>query len=169
VLRSISMRTIGFSLPLVATAVLVAACGGGTTAAAPAAPTTTTTTAAAGSSASTAGVTLKTDNGSAGIWLTDQAGRTLYLYTVDKGTTSACYGTCATTWPPLTTTGSVKVAGDASATDVGETTRTDGSKQVTYGGHPLYYFAGDTAPGQTKGQRLQGVWFLIGPVGNVMK
>jgi predicted lipoprotein with Yx(FWY)xxD motif len=167
-LRRISLRKIGFSLPLVATAVLVAACGGGgTTAAAPATP--APATSAAASSGSASAVTLKTDNGSAGIWLTDQTGRTLYLYTVDKGTTSACYGACATTWPPLTSTGNVAVAGDASATEIGSTTRTDGSKQVTYGGHPLYYFAGDSAPGQTKGQGLMGVWFLIGPVGNVMK
>jgi predicted lipoprotein with Yx(FWY)xxD motif len=53
--------------------------------------------------------------------------------------------------------------------DLGVITRTDGTKQVTYGGHPLYYFAGDTAPGQTKGQGVGGTWFLIGPVANVMK
>lgn len=52
--------------------------------------------------------------------------------------------------------------------DLGVTTRTDGTKQVTYGGHPLYYYLGDTAPGQTKGQGVGGVWFLIGPVANVM-
>jgi predicted lipoprotein with Yx(FWY)xxD motif len=171
VFRRISMRTIGFSLPLIASAALLAACGSSSTpAAAPtSAPPPAATSAAAGSSASTSAITLKTANGSAGIWLTDQTGRTLYLYTVDKGTTSACYGACAKLWPPLTATGSVSVSGDASATEIGSTTRTDGSKQVTYGGHPLYYFAGDTAPGQTKGQGLQKVWYLIGPVGNVMK
>jgi predicted lipoprotein with Yx(FWY)xxD motif len=52
--------------------------------------------------------------------------------------------------------------------DLGVTTRTGGAKQVTYGGHPLYYFKGDTAPGQTKGQGVGGVWFLIGPIANVM-
>jgi predicted lipoprotein with Yx(FWY)xxD motif len=52
--------------------------------------------------------------------------------------------------------------------DLGVTTRTGGAKQVTYGGHPLYYFSGDTAPGQTKGQGVDGVWFLIGPIANVM-
>jgi predicted lipoprotein with Yx(FWY)xxD motif len=112
---------------------------------------------------------LKTDKGSAGIWLTDSAGRTLYLYTKDKGTTSECYGACAKAWPPLLTTGPVTISGQFTVQgDLGTTTRTDGTKQVTYGGHPLYYYAGDTAPGQTKGQGVGGVWFLIGPVANVM-
>ena len=112
---------------------------------------------------------LKTDQGSAGIWLTDSAGRTLYLYTKDKGTTSACYGACATAWPPLLTTGPVSISGKYTvASDLGTITRTDGTKQVTYGGHPLYYYEGDSAPGQTKGQGVGGVWFLIGPVANIM-
>jgi predicted lipoprotein with Yx(FWY)xxD motif len=112
---------------------------------------------------------LKTAKGSAGIWLTDSAGRTLYLYTRDKGTTSECYGACAKAWPPLTTTGPVTVSGQYTVPrDLGVTTRTDGTKQVTYGGHPLYYYQGDTAPGQTKGQGVGGAWFLIGPIANVM-
>jgi predicted lipoprotein with Yx(FWY)xxD motif len=162
------VRKIGFGIPLVAVAVLATACGGSSTTAAPPPPSAAAPSSAASSSAGSA-ITLKTDNGSAGIWLTDQTGRTLYLYTVDKGTTSACYTGCAPLWPPLIAKGAVQVAGDASAKEVGETTRTDGTKQVTYGGHPLYYYAGDTAPGQTKGQGQQGTWFLIGPVGNVMK
>jgi predicted lipoprotein with Yx(FWY)xxD motif len=112
---------------------------------------------------------LKTAKGKAGIWLTDSAGRTLYLYTRDKGTTSECYGACVKTFPPLTTTGPVTISGQFTVQkDVGVTTRTDGTKQVTYGGHPLYYFSGDTAPGQTKGQGVGRTWFLIGPVANVM-
>jgi predicted lipoprotein with Yx(FWY)xxD motif len=112
---------------------------------------------------------LKTAKGSAGIWLTDSAGRTLYLYTRDKGTKSECYGACANLWPPLTATGPVTISGKYTVPrDLGVTTRTDGTKQVTYGGHPLYYYAGDTAPGQTEGQGVGGVWFLIGPIANVM-
>jgi predicted lipoprotein with Yx(FWY)xxD motif len=122
-----------------------------------------------GSTASGSTLMLKTDKGSAGIWLTDSAGRTLYLYTSDKATTSECYGACAKAWPPLLTTGPVTISGQYTVQgDLGTTTRTDGTKQVTYGGHPLYYFEGDTAPGQTKGQGVGGVWFLIGPVANVM-
>ena len=175
-----SLRTFSLGLPLAAVAILATACSsasstsaaGGTTTTA---PTTTTTASAApsstasGSTASGSTLALKTAKGSAGIWLTDSTGRTLYLYTRDKGTTSECYGACAKAWPPLTTTGPVTISGKYTVQhDLGVTTRTDGTKQVTYGGHPLYYYLGDTAPGQTKGQGVGGVWFLIGPVANVM-
>jgi predicted lipoprotein with Yx(FWY)xxD motif len=173
------MRTFGFGITVASVALLAAACGGaspsaaGGTSSAPATTATTATTTAsapASGAATGAALTLKTMKGSAGIWLTDASGRTLYLYTADKGTTSTCYNACATQWPPLTTTGAVTVTGQFTAQKyVGTTTRTDGSKQVTYGGHPLYYFIGDKAPGQTAGQAVAGVWFLIGPVGNVMK
>lgn len=179
------MRTFGFGLPLAAVAILAVACGGGSTSAAGAttttAPTTTTaatttttttTTSAAASSsasASASALTLRTARGSAGIWLTGVGGRALYGYTVDQGAKSNCYGACATAWPPLTATGSVSVTGQFTAQKfLGVTTRTDGTKQVTYGGHPLYYYQGDKGPGQIKGQGVGGVWFLIGPVGNVM-
>jgi predicted lipoprotein with Yx(FWY)xxD motif len=182
-----SSRALRFSLPLAALALVTAGCssgssGGGSAAAgtatssstamasASAMPSAATSgSAAAGSTASGSALVLKTDKGSAGIWLTDSAGRTLYLYTKDKGTTSECYGACATAWPPLLATGPVTISGQYTVkSDLGTTTRTDGSKQVTYGGHPLYYYEGDTAPGQTKGQGVGGVWFLIGPIANVM-
>ena len=174
-LRSTSLRRLSFGLPLAAVATLAAACGGtsstsaagGTTTTGP--TTTTPASAAPSSTASGSTLALKTAKGSAGIWLTDSAGRTLYLYTRDKGTTSECYGACAKAWPPLTTTGPVTVSGQYTVPrDLGVTTRTDGTKQVTYGGHPLYYYQGDTAPGQTKGQGVGGAWFLIGPIANVM-
>ena len=179
-LRRTSLRTFGFALPLAAVAILATACSSASsTSAASGAtttgPTPTTTTSAApastasGSTASGSTLVLKTATGSAGIWLTDSAGRTLYLYTRDKGSTSECYGACAKAWPPLTTTGAVTITGKYTVPkDLGVTTRTDGTKQVTYGGHPLYYYSGDTAPGQTKGQGVGGVWFLIGPIANVM-
>ena len=185
--RRTSLRTLGYGLPIAAVAMLAAACSstsassaaGGTTTT----PKTTTSASAAPTSASAApsstasgatatGTTLalKTVTGKPGIWLTNSAGRALYLYTADKGTTSECYGACAKAWPPLLTTGPVTISGKFTVPkDLGVTTRTDGTKQVTYGGHPLYYFSGDSAAGQTKGQGLQGAWFLIGPVANVMK
>ncbi|HEX9339433.1 MAG TPA: hypothetical protein VF892_26255 [Pseudonocardiaceae bacterium] len=172
-LRRISMRTVGFGLPLAAVAIMAAACGGSTPAASGGGSSTTaaatTTTASSPASSSAPGMTLKTENGTAGVFLADSAGRTLYIYTADKGTTSSCYGGCATAWPPLTTTGSVSVSGSATASQVGTTTRTDGTKQVTYAGHPLYYFQSDTSAGMTKGQGVQGVWFLISPTGTVIK
>ena len=190
--RRTSLRTFGVSVPLVGVAVLLAACSSSSSsssaAAAPAttpaatssasasaAPTSAPASAASGTTASGAtasGTTLalKTETGKAGIWLTNSAGRALYIYTKDKGTTSECYGACATAWPPLTTTGKVTISGKFVASkDLGLTTRTGGVKQVTYGGHPLYYFSGDKGPGQTNGEGVEGVWFLLGPVANVMK
>ena len=175
-----SSRALRFGLPLVAVALVTAGCSSSSSsgssatqssaASSPAASSSAASGAAAsGAPASGPTLTLKTDKGSAGIWLTDAAGRTLYLYTQDKGTTSACYGACAKAWPPLLTTGPVTISGQYTVkTDLGTITRTDGTKQVTYGGHPLYYYTGDSAPGQTKGQGVGGVWFLIGPIANVM-
>ena len=184
-LRRTSLRTLGLGLPLSAVAILAAACSstssssaaGSTTtspkatAPASAAPSSTVSgSTVSGSTVSGSTLALKTVQGSAGIWLTNSAGRALYLYSRDKGTTSECYGACAKAWPPLTTTGPVTISGKFTvAKDLGITTRTNGTKQVTYGGHPLYYFAGDTAAGQTKGEGLDGTWFLIGPLANVMK
>jgi len=169
-LRRISVRTLGFGVSLAAVALVAAACGGSST---PAASGSTTTTAAAAtttSAAAGAGTVIKTASGTAGIWLTDQTGKTLYIYTKDTGTTSTCYATCATNWPAFTATGSVTVNGQfLDASLIGSTKRTDGTTQVTYGGKPLYYYAGDAAAGDTKGQRVGGVWFLLGPKANVMK
>jgi predicted lipoprotein with Yx(FWY)xxD motif len=114
-------------------------------------------------------MTLTTQTGGYGVWLADQTGRTLYILTSDKGSTSSCYGPCATAWPPLLTTGPVAASGAAVAGDVGTTARTDGTTQVTYAGHPLYYFATETSPDQVKGLGAQGVWFLLAPNGNTIK
>jgi predicted lipoprotein with Yx(FWY)xxD motif len=62
---------------------------------------------------------------------------TVYLFAADKGSTSTCSGACAQVWPPVTTTGAPKAEGEAAAADLGTTTRSDGTKQVTYKGHPL--------------------------------
>lgn len=174
-LRRTSLRTVGFGLALAATATFAAACSSSSSDPSAADSTSASTSASSTPSAapSSAGsgstLVLKTAKGSAGIWLTDSAGRTLYLNTKDKGTTSNCYDACATKWPPLTTTEPVTVTGKYTVpSDVGTITRTDGKKQVTYGGHPLYYFTGDTAPNQIKGQGLDGTWFLIGPIANIM-
>jgi predicted lipoprotein with Yx(FWY)xxD motif len=173
-LRRISVRTLGFGVSLAAVALMAIACGSSTPAASgntttAAAPTTSAAPTTA-SAATGAGTVIKTASGAAGIWLTDQAGKTLYIYTKDTGTTSTCYGACATNWPPFTATGSVTVNGQfLDASLIGSTTRTDGKTQVTYGGKPLYYFAADTAAGQIKGQGVGGVWYLLGPKANIMK
>jgi predicted lipoprotein with Yx(FWY)xxD motif len=174
-----SLRASGLGLALATVAILATACSAASSstasssaASSSAASSTTTTspaTAAPATAAAGPALALKTAKGSAGIWLTNSAGRALYVYTLDKGKASECYGGCAKAWPPLTTTGPVTISGQYTVpADLGVITRTDGTKQVTYGGHPLYYFAGDSAPGQTKGDGVGKVWFLVGPIANVM-
>jgi predicted lipoprotein with Yx(FWY)xxD motif len=100
--------------------------------------------------------------GSLGSILTDQAGRTLYLYTKDSPGISNCYDQCAASWPPLITQ-SEPALPDGLPGVLGETQRTDGSTQVTYNSMPLYYWVKDQKPGDTTGQNVGGVWFVINP------
>ncbi|GHF65114.1 putative lipoprotein with Yx(FWY)xxD motif [Amycolatopsis bartoniae] len=94
--------------------------------------------------------------------LTDQNGRTLYLYTKDskKPSKSTCDGACATAWPPLLAQGDVQVNG-VDPKLVGKVTRGDGTVQVTIGGWPVYRYAKDTAAGQANGHAVNGVWFEL--------
>lgn len=98
--------------------------------------------------------------------LTDQDGRTLYLFTLDSTnpSRSTCEGECAETWPPLLTTGEVRLSG-VDRGIVGEVTRLDGTRQVTVGGWPVHTYTEDTAPGQTNGHGASGVWFVVEPAG----
>ncbi len=153
-----------FALPLAAVASAAVACGsgGGTSGAAGSSP----TAAPAAPSAGVGAVTVQTKSGAHGTYLTDQAGRALYLYTPDAATASNCTGACASLWPPLTTTGTPQVAGGVTAGKLATITRSDdGAKQVTYNGHPLYYFKGDTSAGQTNGEGLMKIWYLLTPTG----
>jgi predicted lipoprotein with Yx(FWY)xxD motif len=178
----ISSRAAGLGAPMAAVVILATACGGGTpVASVKSTPTTPTTTAAPPSQSSQTStvptttsapgpaMTLKTESGSYGVWLTDRTGRTLYVHTSDQGATSRCYGACATVFPPLLTTGPVTASGAAVARDLGTTTRTDGTTQVTYAGHPLYYFARETGPDQVRGLGAQGIFFLLAPTGSIIK
>jgi predicted lipoprotein with Yx(FWY)xxD motif len=91
-----------------------------------------------------------------GTILTDGRGFTLYAFGADKGTTSNCSGACATAWPPVTTTSiSPQIGTGVKQSLVGQTTRADHTKQLTYAGHPVYLFVHDSAPGSTSGQGLQ--------------
>jgi predicted lipoprotein with Yx(FWY)xxD motif len=105
---------------------------------------------------------------SAGQALTGEDGKTLYVSTKDSGTTSACAGDCATTWPPFTTEGDEKVEAGAGVTGTfGTITRDDGATQVTYHGRPLYYYAPDAKAGDANGQGVGGVWFIASPSGEL--
>jgi predicted lipoprotein with Yx(FWY)xxD motif len=143
------------------TALSVAACGsGGSGASASTTPPKTTSGRPA-----TVGVA----NSSLGTILVDSQGRTLYLFKKDSGTKSACFGACASAWPPLRANGKPPVGIGANASMVGTAKRSDGKPQVTYNGHPLYHFQGDKKAGDTNGQGLTafgGSWFALSQAGS---
>jgi predicted lipoprotein with Yx(FWY)xxD motif len=110
-----------------------------------------------------------TSNATLGKILVDGSGRTLYLFAKDTGTTSTCYGSCATYWPPVLTAGAPKAGAGADAMLLGTTKRTDGTTEVTYAGHPLYYVVTDHNPGDATGQAVTNFgapWYVVGPDGN---
>jgi predicted lipoprotein with Yx(FWY)xxD motif len=91
-------------------------------------------------------------------------GRTLYDFAADKTMASTCYGACASLWPPLTVSGAPKAGQGVRGSLLGTTKRTDGNTEVTYDGHPLYYYAGDTKPGETTGQDINqfgALWYVL--------
>ena len=153
---------------LVGTAVIglstLTACGGSSNASSSAPQSTPSSSAPATSGAaklSTATV------GNFGKVVVDGAGRTLYVYDVDtaKPSKSNCNGACATAWPPLLAgTGTPQVSG-VSASLVGTVTRSDGTKQVTLAGWPLYYYANDAKAGDATGQAVGGTWWVVGANG----
>lgn len=98
--------------------------------------------------------------------LTDSAGRTLYRFDKDsfEPPKTTCEGECATTWPPVPASGATAAQGVDKAL-LGEVSRPDGTKQLTVGGWPMYYFAKDTKAGDIKGQGLKGTWFASAPNG----
>jgi predicted lipoprotein with Yx(FWY)xxD motif len=126
--------------------------------------------AAPGSSSqpSGAGTLIKVQKTGLGRVLVDGRGRTLYLFEADHGTTSACYGKCATFWPPLLTTGKPQAGAGTKAALLGTTKRKNGALQVTYHRHPLYRFFKDTKPGQTTGQGVSAFgaeWYVLNGAG----
>ena len=108
-----------------------------------------------------------TDHPDHGAILTDGDGRALYMFTEDSAGESVCTGSCAENWPPLT--GENPQAGAGVSATLGTIERQDGSIQVTVAEMPLYYFAGDDGPGQTNGQGVGDVWYLLRPDGSVIR
>ena len=108
-------------------------------------------------------VVLKTDTTALGTVLTNAKGFTVYWFAKDTPTSSACAGACAAAWPPVI--GMPQAAsGVTLAGKLGEIKRADGTMQATYNGHPLYLFAGDSAPGQANGNGVNGfgaLWYAI--------
>ena len=160
----------------VAGALVLAACGGSSTSSSSGAGSTpsysTQPTPSNASNTSGATSVLSTKTSSLGTFLVDANGRTLYLWDADHGAQSTCNGACAQAWPPLTTTATPKASGAVKASLLGTTKRTDGTREVTYAGHPLYTFAGDTQPGQTTGQGSNGFgapWWIVTPTGKALQ
>ncbi len=94
---------------------------------------------------------------------------TLYMYVPDTAGESTCYDKCAVAWPPQLTKGAPTASGSADASQLSTTTRKDGADQVKYGTWPLYYWQKDTKPGDTTGQGVQNVWYVVGIDGQPIK
>ena len=165
-------------VPLAAATLLAAACSSGTSssAAAPAASSPAASSPAAsspaagnsGSAASASSTVISSASSSAGPVLINGSGRAVYVWAKDTKDMSACTGACASAWPPVQATGKVTAALSAVSSDLGTITRSDGTKQVTYDGHPLYYFSGDSGAGQANGQgsdNFGAEWWLVAPSG----
>lgn len=165
--RSAAWQVIAVAGAAIATLILAACSSSGGSA-----PTSTAQSApGATQSSGGGGATVMVRNGSVGAYLVDAAGRTLYLFAPDTTNKSTCNGPCATIWPPLTTTGAPQAGTGANASMLGTSARDDGTTQVTYNGHPLYYYVGDSSPGQTNGQGLNangGLWWVVSPKGSAI-
>jgi predicted lipoprotein with Yx(FWY)xxD motif len=155
-----------------AVAVLAAACtgsGSGGTPTPPAQAATTSPSGGSGASPATgSALNVKTD-ATLGSFVVDQDGKSLYLFTPDTTSTPTCYDACAAAWPPLVVSGAAPTAGTGVTGTVATSPRKDGSMQVTLNGHPLYYFAGDKAAGDVKGQGLNGKWYVLSPGGDAVQ
>jgi predicted lipoprotein with Yx(FWY)xxD motif len=124
---------------------------------------------ASGAPVNTAGLAgITTAQNALGTILTDTRGRAVYLFEADKGPTSTCTGGCVQAWPPLTTKGAPIAGAGVNAALLATSPRPDGTMQLTYNGHPLYYYDDDHGPGTTAGQGESSFganWYLLTPAG----
>jgi predicted lipoprotein with Yx(FWY)xxD motif len=107
-------------------------------------------------------------NSTLGEFLVDGKGMTLYMYTRDTADTSNCSGDCLVSWPPFLTQGNPILGPGIDDSKVGTTTLADGSLIVTYNHMPLYYWIKDTKPGDTTGQGVGSVWYVVSPDGEII-
>jgi predicted lipoprotein with Yx(FWY)xxD motif len=154
-------------LAVTALAILLTGCTGGGDTTAPPADNGTTAETPDTTTPGTADAELMTADSTLGEIVVDADGMTVYMF--DKDTqgsgTSTCEGDCLTNWPAVTTQSEEAPAVDGVTGEVGTITGTDGSTQVTLNGWPLYYFAGDSAAGDTNGQGVGGIWWVLDPAG----
>jgi predicted lipoprotein with Yx(FWY)xxD motif len=151
-------------LPL---ALLAAACGSSNTNSSPSSPSSAATTSSTASSVQVGLSTRKLP--SIGTILVNQGGRSLYVFTPEKGGKVACTGSCATTWPPLKSAGHAPSMSSTlvHAALVGKVADPSGGEIITYAGWPLHTYSGDSAAGQVTGQGIGGQWYAISPSGQV--
>jgi predicted lipoprotein with Yx(FWY)xxD motif len=163
-MRTSSRHLLAVAVPL---ALILGACSGAGASTAPsAAPTVAPSEAASvAPSEAPAAATIGLAENALGQILVDTEGVTLYGFTVDADGVSACYDDCAAAWPPLLADGEATVGDGLDAALLTTVDRTDGTKQLKYGDWPLYYFAADAAAGDTNGQGVNDVWFVIGADG----
>jgi predicted lipoprotein with Yx(FWY)xxD motif len=171
-----------YAVAALAAALLAAGCGSSgkssTTGTSASSSTSTSSSSAYGGggastqSSSSSAAAVKTASGSLGTYLADAKGRTVYIFLKDKTSKSTCTGACAQDWPPLTTSGAPSAGAGLTASMLGTTMRADGTTQVTYAGHPLYYYSDDGRPGvkagATKGEGENawgGEWYVVGTDG----
>ena len=131
-----------------------------------------TTQATVANSGATSAASLTAHSSRYGKILFDGRGRVLYLFARDRGGRSSCSGACATAWPPFLTKGAPRTLSGVNAKLLGTTKRGDGTLQVTYAKHPLYYFKEDTKPGQIKCQNVSnfgGLWLVVAPSGKSVR
>jgi predicted lipoprotein with Yx(FWY)xxD motif len=155
--------------PLAVALLAAAACSSSGSSSSSGSTSSTSPSAAASASSAASSTVITTKTSSGGSFLTNSAGRSVYMFLADSSGKSNCSGACASAWPPVVATGQPTASGGAQASDLGMITRSDGTKQVTYDGHPLYYFVGDTGPGTVKGQGVDGFgakWWLVAPSGS---
>jgi predicted lipoprotein with Yx(FWY)xxD motif len=174
-LRKARFHAGGFAA-LAGVALVVAGCGSSSSSSSTPAPapaaTATNAAASSASGGSSKGVSVSLAKGSDGTYLAGASGRALYLWVADSNGKSSCAGSCAKAWPPLLTKSAPVAAHGVQASDLGTTTRSDGTKQVTYKGHPLYYFVEDSSSGMTHGQGSDSFgakWWLVAPSGSAIK
>jgi predicted lipoprotein with Yx(FWY)xxD motif len=174
--RLVALAPIGAALAL-------AACGSSTAASKSPPNSTAAPPASAAASASTspastpapsrrAGAEISVRSSPYGRILRDRTDRTIYLFTHDRGTSSTCYGACATAWPPVLTKGAPAAGSQLHARLLGTTRRRGGGLQVTFNGHPLYYYVNDIKPGQIlcqNAEEFSGIWLVVSPSGTAVR
>jgi predicted lipoprotein with Yx(FWY)xxD motif len=157
-----SQRGVAAAMAVVGLATAVGACGNSSK------PSSTSASGATTAAAKPKGMNVALGKVSFGKVLVGPNAHTVYLFLKDKGTTSQCNGKCAHVWAPLTTTGPPHAGSGLTASLLGTSKRGDGGTQVTYGGHPLYYYEDDKKPGTAEGEgskEFGAEWYAVGADG----